>query len=208
MWKLQAKKGQSARAKNRFGVYLNYKSNEKTMNIEKLKYPIGHFEPPKVVTAQLYAEWVATIAAFPKLLIEATKMLTEQQLDTPYRPDGWTVRQVVHHCADSHLNSFVRFKLALTEDNPTIKPYFEERWAMLPDSETLTISSSLKLLEGLHERWAALLNGLTETERQRTFFHPEHQQLFVLENYVGFYAWHCRHHLAHITSLKAREGRL
>jgi hypothetical protein len=176
------------------------------MNIETLKYPIGHFEHPKVFRSTTYNEWVATIAAFPKLLIEATDGLTEQQLDTPYRPDGWTVRQVVHHFADSHLNSFVRFKLALTEDNPTIKPYFEERWAMLPDGKTLAISSSLKLLEGLHERWAALLTGLTEAERQRTFFHPEHQQEFVLEQYVGFYAWHCSHHLAHITSLKAREG--
>lgn len=176
------------------------------MNIETLKYPIGHFEPPKVVSSTTYNEWVATIAAFPKLLIEATDGLTEQQLDTPYRPNGWTVRQVVHHCADSHLNSLVRFKLALTEDNPTIKPYFEERWAMLDDAKTFPITASLKLLEGLHARWAALLTALTEAERQRTFFHPEHQKEFRLDDYVGFYAWHCSHHLAHITSLKAREG--
>jgi hypothetical protein len=176
------------------------------MNIESLKFPIGHFKQPETVTPEIFADWVKIIADFPKRLIEATDGLTEQQLDTPYRPEGWTVRQVVHHCADSHLNSFVRFKLALTEDNPTIKPYFEERWALLPDGKTLTISSSLKLLEGLHERWAVLLGALTEAERQRTFFHPEHQQEFVLEQYVGFYAWHCSHHLAHITSLKAREG--
>jgi hypothetical protein len=103
------------------------------MNIESLKFPIGHFEQPETVTPEIFADWVKIIADFPKRLIEATDALTEQQLDTPYRPEGWTVRQVVHHCADSHLNSFVRFKLALTEDNPTIKPYFEERWALLPE---------------------------------------------------------------------------
>lgn len=176
------------------------------MNIETLKFPIGHFEKPDVVTPEIFAGWIAIIASFPEKLSLETAELSEQQLDTPYRPGGWTIRQVVHHCADSHINSFVRFKLTLTEDKPIVKPYFEDRWAMLEDSKIFPIAASLKMLEGLHERWAALITGLTNEERHRTFIHPEHTRAISLVEYIGFYAWHCRHHLAHITSLKTREG--
>lgn len=176
------------------------------MSIEQLQYPIGKFEKPEVITATHLAQWIDTLAAFPVRLKLEVAHLSDTQLDTPYRPQGWWVRQVVHHCADSHLNSFVRFKLALTENEPTVKPYFEERWAELPDSKTMAVQPSLLLLEGLHARWVVLLKSLTAEQLQRKFLHPEHSRPLQLNEYVGFYAWHCAHHLAHITQLKKREN--
>jgi hypothetical protein len=173
---------------------------------EKLKFPIGHFEKPKKITRKIIEEWIDDIEAFPKNLKKEVKKLSYNQLITTYRPDGWTIMQVIHHCADSHMNSFIRFKLALTEDKPIIKPYFEDKWAELEDSTNTPISESLKLLKGLHERWAILLRSLTEDQLKRTFIHPEQGCEFSLEEYLGFYSWHCKHHLAHIVQLKKEKG--
>ncbi len=175
-----------------------------TQELEALKYPIGKYTKPESLTEEVLQDNINDIQSFPTRLREAVSNLNDAQLDTPYRPDGWTIRQVVHHCADSHMNSLIRFKLALTEDSPTIKPYYEERWAELADSKTMPIASGLTLLEGLHQRWIVLLNSLSEAEFKRTFIHPEHGKSFRLDENVGVYAWHCNHHLAHITSLKTR----
>ncbi len=165
---------------------------------EQLRYPIGQFIKPDQITKDIISIWIHDIASFPERLRIEVDGLSDEQLDTPYRPEGWTIRQVIHHCADSHMNSFIRFKLALTEDHPTIKPYFEDRWADLPDSKQITVDASLKILEGLHERWVVLLNSLTEIDLSRTFYHPENRQAIRLDENIGIYAWHCNHHLAHI----------
>ncbi len=172
--------------------------------LQLLKFPIGKFQKPAELTKEILNGFIKDIETFPVRLRKEVGSLNDAQLDTPYRPDGWTIRQVVHHCADSHMNSLIRFKLALTEDKPTIKPYYEERWAELADSKTMPISPSLNLLEGLHARWTVLLNSLTEKELQKSFIHPEHGKEFRLDENLGIYAWHCNHHLVHITSLKKR----
>jgi uncharacterized damage-inducible protein DinB len=145
------------------------------------------------------------IAQTPAKLREAVKGMSDVQLDTPYRPGGWTVRQVVHHVPDSHLNSYVRFKLALTEDEPTIKPYAEDRWAELADTKATPIEVSLTLLDSLHDRWVRLLRSLTAEEWKRTFRHPDLGPM-TLEKTLALYAWHGRHHVAHVTELRARSG--
>ncbi|MCW2120123.1 YfiT family bacillithiol transferase [Flavobacterium sp. 7A] len=172
------------------------------MTLEKLKYPIGHFLQPEEITSLILSNWIEDIARFPENLSNEVAHLSAEQLDTPYRPDGWTIRQVVHHCADSHMNSLTRFKLALTEDSPFIKPYHEERWAELEDSKNFPIQSSLQMLIGIHARWTALLKELSVTDLKRDFVHPEHGKSFLLDENIGVYAWHCNHHLAHITTLK------
>ena len=172
------------------------------MAIEHLKYPIGKFDKPTVITKDILKKWISDISTFHKRLLSEVINLTDEQLDTPYRPDGWTIRQVIHHCADSHMNSLSRLKLTLTEDNPTIKPYFEERWAKLADSKNLPIEPSLKMIEGIHERWTVLLNNLSESDYSKTFIHPEHGKEFRIDENIGVYAWHCNHHLAHITETK------
>ncbi len=172
------------------------------MQLDELKYPIGNFKRPENISKEILNEWISVIAQFPDNLRREVSNLTDVQLDTNYRPGGWTIRQLVHHCADSHINSFIRFKLALTEENPTIKPYFEERWAELSDSKKYPIEPSLKIISGIHERWAALLNGMKDKDMERSFFHPEQGRAYKLSEATGIYAWHCRHHLAHITSLK------
>lgn len=177
------------------------------MDIEKLRFPIGRFNwSPEQNNEQLVASRIAGIAAFPAEIGAAVDSLTDAQLDTVYRPDGWTLRQVVHHCADSHMNSFIRFKLALTEDVPTIKPYDEAQWALLPDSVSMPLVPSLKILEGLHLRWAVLLKSLNATDRMKKFLHPEQGKEVTLEEYLAFYAWHGRHHIAHITNCRERNG--
>ncbi|WP_194777801.1 YfiT family bacillithiol transferase [Pararhodonellum marinum] len=163
-----------------------------------LQYPIGRFSPPQDLTAGLIEEYIQVIASFPSLLRKEVQHMAGENLHTPYRPGGWTVKQVIHHCADSHMNSFIRFKLALTEDNPTIKEYSEGQWAELTDGQHSSVESSLKLLEGLHERWVALLKSLNKEELKRTFFHPEKQKSITLEHNVALYAWHCQHHLTHV----------
>jgi hypothetical protein len=152
------------------------------------------------------AACVARIAAAPAALRAAVAGLSDAQLDTPYRPGGWTVRQVVHHVPDSHLNAYVRIRLALTENTPTIKPYEEARWAELPDARTLPIEASLGLLEGLHVRWVALLGGLGAADGARQFHHPEHGRLITVDELIAMYAWHGEHHVAHVTSLRLRNG--
>lgn len=174
------------------------------MPYEDLRYPIGKFERPARYTPDLIAGWIDIIAEFPARLKVMLEGLKDDQLDSPYRPDGWTIRQVVHHCADSHMNSLVRFKLALTESGPLIKPYAEARWAELPDKE-LPVDISLNLLSALHQRWVYLLNSLTKDQLKRTFTNPETAKTFSLEETIGIYAWHCAHHLAHIQNKKARE---
>lgn len=172
--------------------------------LETLRYPIGKYKRPETITNQDLQEWISTIAQFPAKLRKETEGLNDEQLDTPYRPEGWTVRQVVHHCADSHINSVVRFKWTLTEDKPTIKPYLEARWAELDDTKLMPIATTLTLIDTLHERWVYLLNSLTESDWQKTYFHPESGREFNLGEVAALYAWHCNHHLAHITSLKER----
>jgi len=176
------------------------------MNIEELKFPIGKFKKPEILTAELLSLYINDIKMFPKRIRTETESLSELQLDTPYRPEGWTVRQVVNHCADSHMNSLIRFKLALTEKKPVIKPYDEALWAELADSKTMPIEPALKILEGIHQRWAVLLQSFTEAERDKSFIHPESNSEISLGNAIGTYAWHCNHHLAHITNLKNREN--
>ena len=172
------------------------------MTIEELKYPIGKFVKPDSYTPQVLHQYILDIELFPSRLRVEVETLTDDQLDTHYRPGGWTIRQVVHHCADSHMNSFVRFKLALTEDTPTIKPYFEDRWAVLADSKSMPVEPALKLLEGLHQRWVVVLKSLSEKDFEKKFVHPEREKEIRLNETLGIYAWHCHHHLAHITSLK------
>ncbi|UIR54599.1 putative metal-dependent hydrolase [Sphingobacterium sp. SRCM116780] len=170
--------------------------------LEKLKYPIGKFSIPATIDSQVLEEWIKTITEFPSRLTSEVAGLSEATLNKQYRPESWTIRQVVHHCADSHMNSFLRFKLALTEENPTIKPYEENLWAALPDTKIAPIVSSLKLLEGLHERWTILLRNLTQEQLERTFIHPQTKQLISLKVNIGIYAWHCNHHLMHILNAK------
>lgn len=174
------------------------------MELEKLQYPIGKYICPDVISEEVLSEWIEDISNFPSRIKNAVNNLSDEQLDTPYREGGWSVRQVVHHCADSHINAFMRFKLTLTEKNPTIKPYIQDRWVELPDSKSAPIESSLKMLDGIHERWTILLNSLSDVDLKKTFSHPEHGREFRLDDTIGNYAWHCNHHLAHITTLKNR----
>lgn len=167
------------------------------------RFPVGKFSYSGPPNEQQKAEFLEEIAQTPSRLRTAVKGLSEAQLDTPYRPEGWTVRQVVHHVPDSHLNSYVRFKLALTEDEPTIKTYAEDRWAELADTKATPVEVSLTLLDSLHDRWVRLLRSLTAEQWKRTFRHPELGPM-TLEQTLALYAWHGRHHVAHITELRKR----
>jgi hypothetical protein len=175
------------------------------MNPDDLRYPIGRFTAPEVVSPAQLAAWIDDIERLPAILRSVVEPLSAEQLETPYRPGGWNVRQVVHHLPDSHLNSFIRFKWALTESRPTIKTYFEDRWANLPDYSKVPVTTSLRLLEALHERWVGLLRALGPADLQREFVHPELGTIRLDVN-IGLYAWHGRHHTAHITGLVEREG--
>jgi hypothetical protein len=171
------------------------------------RYPIGKFEPPATAPGETtMLEWRRDIEDFASHLHNAIAGLDDGQLDTPYREGGWTVRQVVHHCADSHMNAYCRFKLALTEDHPVIKPYEEQLWAELPEARSLPVQSSLLLIEGLHARWSAMMVAMTPAQFARTFHHPATGSDLTLWRTLGLYAWHCRHHVAHITSLRAARG--
>jgi uncharacterized damage-inducible protein DinB len=170
-----------------------------------LRYPIGKFTYEGPLPEDQKRTSLDDIAQTPVNLRAAVKALTQPQLDTPYRPGGWTVRQVVHHVPDSHLNSYVRFKLALTEDEPTIKPYAEDRWAELADTRATPLEVSLTLLDSLHDRWMRLLRSLTPEQWKRTFRHPDLGAM-TLEKTLALYAWHGRHHVAHITALRERSG--
>ena len=170
-----------------------------------LRYPIGKFQRPESTSDDQRRASIQTIEEAPSKIRAAVAGLNDQQLDTPYRPGGWTVRQTVHHVADSHMNAFSRFKLALTEDVPTIKPYLEARWAELADAKG-PIGPSLDILEGLHNRWIALLRSLTPKDLAREFMHPEHGKTISLDQNLVLYAWHSRHHTAHITALRERNS--
>jgi uncharacterized damage-inducible protein DinB len=169
-----------------------------------MKYPIGKFQFNGEITNSVTKDWINEIEDLPRLLGDAVKDLDNEQLDTPYRSGGWTVRQVIHHIADSHMNAYVRFKLALTEEKPVIKPYDETKWAKLSDYK-LPIDISLSLLEALHKRWTNLLRSLSPADMEKTFIHPDSGEVSVSKN-IGIYAWHGKHHIAHITSLCSRKG--
>jgi hypothetical protein len=173
---------------------------------EDLSYPVGRDETPALITPAMQVSAIDDIAALPTHMRDAIAGLENAQLDTPYRPGGWTVRQVVHHVADSHLNAYVRMKLAMTENAPTVKPYDEKSWADLADMR-MPIAPSLQLLDGLHARWVVLLRALRPADFARTFIHPEYPDAArTLDWLVQHYSWHSRHHVAHITSLRQREG--
>ena len=170
---------------------------------EELQYPIGKYQPLPF-SESIRDEWLADIRFFPNGLENAIANLDEKQLQTPYRVGGWTVHQLVHHIADSHMNAYLRFKHGYTEENPTIKPYDEKVWSHLSDVENLPVNISITLLFALHQRWYEFLKHLTATDFQKTIFHPEHQKQFTLWQLLGLYAWHGRHHTAHITELRKR----
>lgn len=174
--------------------------------MDDLRYPVGQHSFDAPVNESEYPALVEIIANAPKVLRDAVEGMTDEQLDTPYREDGWTVRQVVHHLGDSHMNAFCRLKLALTENEPAIKPYDEAAWAELADAKA-PVEVSLRLLESLHDRWVRIWKSVDSTElRNRGFFHPGHKRGIKLDQVLAMYAWHCRHHTAHITRLRERKG--
>lgn len=172
--------------------------------LDELRFPIGRFAAPASTIADIRAAHIQTLRQLPERLQAAVSGLSDAQLDTPYREGGWTLRQVVHHVADSHTNAYVRFKLSLTEDWPTIKPYDEAKWAELPDS-ALPVDASLELIAGLHAHWVALLESLSEEDFKKGYIHPKMGRQTLAEA-LALYEWHSRHHTAHITGLRARQG--
>lgn len=173
--------------------------------LEILRYPIGRFHSENIITPEILQVYIEEISSAPGNLRKAVKGLTEEQLNTPYRPGGWTVKQVVHHLPDSHMNSYIRIKLALTEDSPRIKPYNETDWARLNDYSDTPVEVSLDLLESLHKRWVILLGNLTADDLRKTFNHPERGHMPIDKN-IALYAWHGKHHIAQITSLRKGAG--
>lgn len=171
------------------------------MDIEQLKYPIGKFVPPNVITYQNILTWISEIEQLPSKLGATLDGLSEKTLEIPYRPGGWTVRQVVHHLADSHINSYIRFRWTLTEETPIIKAYNQSAWADLPDARYGDVQLSLQLLQAVHARWVALLKKLNMEDLERSYIHPESNSEFQLNRVLGLYAWHGNHHLAHIQNL-------
>ena len=173
--------------------------------MEDLRFPVGRFQRPQSLEPKQRRAAIDTIAEAPTKLRAAVAGLTDAQLDTPYRPEGWTVRQVVHHVPDSHLNAYTRFKLALTEDTPTIKPYDEAAWAKLEDSKSTPVATSLALLDAVHDRWIRILRAMSPSDFSRTLNHPENG-VMNLDQMLALYEWHSRHHVAHITNLRQRSG--
>ncbi len=171
----------------------------------QLQYPIGTFEIPTTITQNHIESWISILEHFPNRLEHLVKYLTENQLDTPYRPNGWTVRQVVHHVSDSHHHSYSRFKWALTEDKPIIKAYYEDKWAELIDSKTAPIDMSIQHLKAIHFKLVYLLKRLTENDLNKSFIHPETKKEVLLKQNIGIYAWHSNHHYAHIEKLLKRN---
>ena len=171
------------------------------MNLEQLKYPAGKFVKPESITKEIIDSAISEIENFPNLVKTEIQNLEEKDLQLRYRPEGWTITQVVHHCADSHINSYMRFKLALTENVPTIKPYEESLWAELRDNN-LSPFVSLKLLDALHEKWVYIIKSLSEEDLNKEFIHPDQSEKISLKENISIYSWHCRHHLAHIRQAK------
>ena len=176
------------------------------MTVESLRYPIGRFLPPTEVTLQDRENYLAEIEKHPAELRNAVTGLSDDQLDTPYREGGWTLRQVVHHVPDSHANSYVRFRWTLTEDQPKIKAYYEDRWAELPDAASAPVEPSLQLLEAIHQRWLLLLRAMSDEDYARALVHPETNKVIRLDTMLALYVWHGKHHVAHVQSLKDRKG--
>lgn len=168
------------------------------LTLEQLKYPIGLFEKPEIITPKHIKDWVAVLDKFPSRLKKLVGALTDVQLDVRYRPEGWTIRQVIHHLSDSHHNCYTRFKWALTEDNPLIKPYYEDRWAELQDSKHEPINCSLLHLKAVHCKLVYLIENLSFSDLGKTYVHPERNETVSLKETVGLYAWHSSHHYAHI----------
>ena len=173
--------------------------------MQSLQYPIGRYVEQPMSAGQLN-EWLLDIQLLPTQLEQAITNLDAAQLDTPYREEGWTVKQVVHHVADSHMNAYTRFKLGLTETKPSIKPYEEKEWAKLADSENVPVNVSITLLHALHIRWVEVLKNMSKEDFNREVYHPEHKTHLSLWYLLGMYSWHSRHHVAHITGLREREG--
>jgi hypothetical protein len=169
-----------------------------------LRYPIGKFSAPEEISIEMVRNATEQIASTAERLTAAVKGMTEEQLNTPYRPEGWTVRQVIHHLADSHMNAYIRFHWALTEDQPRIKAYDEKAWAELPYQNKVKIETSINLLSSLHERWVILLNNMSDEEFDKIYIHPDGDKVYVLRKVAMIYAWHGSHHIAHITALKER----
>jgi len=169
------------------------------------RYPIGEFRPPATIKRAELDEWIADLDALPGHLRNAVEGLTDDQLDTPYRPGGWTIRQIVHHLADGHLNAYTRFRLALTEPTPLVKPFEPDAWAELPDAKRGPVEPSLMLLDGLHHRWVALLRSLPDEDLKRAYRRPS-GEVPLLDRILGYFAWHSRHHVAQILAVRKREG--
>lgn len=174
--------------------------------MSNLKYPIRKFNPPKRITKEIIKDWILILEKFPTRLEKLVSNLSDIQLDTPYREEGWTVRQVVHHCSDSHHHSYIRFKWALTENQPIIKAYNEKYWAELFDTKTAPIDISILHLKAIHTKLVYLLKGLSNDDLEKSFIHPETNDIVLLRTNIGIYAWHCNHHYAHIENLLIREG--
>ncbi|HEY0030127.1 MAG TPA: putative metal-dependent hydrolase [Bacteroidia bacterium] len=170
--------------------------------MENLKYPIGKFEYGKSYTASDNQAHILIIEKYPQELKELVSQLTPSQFENTYRPDGWTARQIIHHLADSHLNAYIRLKLSLTEDSPTIKPYNQDFWANLPDAKRAPVEVSLNLLDAVHQRWTYLLKTLPDSDFQRTYIHPEYQREFKLDEMLALYAWHGKQHYEHLKLIK------
>lgn len=171
-------------------------------NLEHKKFPIGKFKENNTSCDIELESHIKVIKNFPEKLKKLIEDFSDEQLDTPYREGGWTVRQLVNHLADSHANSFIRFKLALTEENPTIKPYDEAKWAELQDSISMPVKPAMRMLKGIHQRWYVLLKTMTNKQFEKTFRHPEKKDDYNLRYFLSLYAWHCNHHFAHIENLK------
>lgn len=178
---------------------------QENFELDKLRYPIGKFDRTSMASIQYLERSIFAIETLPVKLQNIVNKLNEVQLNTPYREGGWTVRQLVHHIPDSHMNAYIRFKWTLTEDSPTIKAYHEDRWAELPDSQS-AVYISLNLLSGLHERWVTLMKSLSKNDWEKEYIHPETQKSIKLIEMVGMYAWHGEHHLSHIRNLMERKG--
>jgi len=168
------------------------------MNLEKLKYPIGKFQAPDIITQSQLDKWMQDIKSFPEKMASLVQKLPDEQLALKYRPNGWSIKEVVHHTADSHMNAVIRFKWALTEEKPTIKPYLEAKWIQLNDAQSCSVDISLALLKALHHRWYSLMEGLDEDQWDRQYHHPDHASILNLKKTAGMYSWHCRHHTAHV----------
>ncbi len=178
----------------------------KAADLEQLKFPIGPYKIPEFITSKTIDGWIQEIEDFPKHIKRLTRDLSDEQLNWKYRPEGWSIKQVVHHCVDSHMNSIIRFKLALTEDNPTIRPYFEDRWARLSVGLENDLNDSLDLLTALHSKLGKLLRSISKDELSRTFQHPEYGTQFRIDETIGNYAWHGKHHTAHIQQALRYKG--